>query len=65
METSLQTRLICFLEQEMAVPPGAIAIALRQQEVFPSLIPLILWQYGLITLDQLDRVFDWLEAVQV
>jgi hypothetical protein len=24
---------------------------------------MILWQYGLISLGQLDKIFDWLEAV--
>jgi hypothetical protein len=62
METSLQDRLITYLQQEMAVSPNAIAIALRRQESSPSLIPMILWQYGLINLEQLDRIFDWLET---
>jgi hypothetical protein len=25
-------------------------------------LPMILWQYGLVTLEQLDRIFDWLET---
>jgi hypothetical protein len=23
-------------------------------------LPMVLWQYGLVTLDQLDKIFDWL-----
>jgi len=26
---------------------------------------MILWQYGLITLEQLDRIFDWLEQSEI
>jgi hypothetical protein len=62
MESTFQSRLIDYLQHELAVPPAAIAIALRHQEELPSLMPMILWQYGLISLEQLDRVFDWLEA---
>jgi hypothetical protein len=25
-------------------------------------LPMILWQYGLITLEQLAQIFDWLDA---
>jgi len=26
-----------------------------------NLLPMVLWQYGLITIEQLDQVFDWME----
>jgi hypothetical protein len=26
-------------------------------------LPMILWQYGLVTIEQLDRIYDWMEAV--
>lgn len=54
-------RLLQFLQTELAVPAEAIEVALRQQEP-PNLLPMVLWQYGLITLDQLNKVFDWLET---
>lgn len=61
-EISTQTRLINFLREEMAIPSAAIAFALRQPEQGANLIPMILWQYGLITTEQLDRIFDWMET---
>jgi Protein of unknown function (DUF2949) len=63
MNSSLHSRLILFLQDELAVPENSVAIALHHQEpLSANLIPLVLWQYGLITLDQLARVFDWLET---
>lgn len=53
-------RLIDFLQTELAVPDAAIAFAKRQGEQDPNLLPLTLWQYGLVTLDQLNQIFDWL-----
>jgi hypothetical protein len=63
MKSTIQTRLISFLQEELAIPEAAIALALRKGEQDPSLLPMILWQYGLVTLSQLDQVFDWLETV--
>ncbi|NJN85255.1 MAG: DUF2949 domain-containing protein [Leptolyngbyaceae cyanobacterium SL_7_1] len=61
MDTN-QTRLITFLKEELAIPAAAIAFALRYQDQGTNLLPMVLWQYGLITLEQLDQIFDWLET---
>lgn len=62
MNTSVQTRLIQFLKAELRVPEAAIDMALRQRRTPYSPLPMVLWQFGFITLEQLDRIFDWLEA---
>ena len=61
MKSTTPTRLINFLQEELAIPANSIATALRHPEQNPSMLPMILWQYGLVTLEQLDRIFDWLE----
>ncbi|NEP42185.1 MAG: DUF2949 domain-containing protein [Okeania sp. SIO2H7] len=58
-----QTQLIGFLRRELAIPESAIATALRHQEQDSNQLPMVLWQYGLVTLKQLERIFDWLEKV--
>lgn len=63
MQPTLKQQLIQFLQNELAIPAEAIAIGLRHPEQSPSLLPMVLWQYGLITLEQLDKVFEWLETV--
>lgn len=60
---SQQSDLVTFLQTDLAVSDAAIAIAMRHIEHRSHLLPVVLWQYGLITLDQLNQVFDWLEAV--
>ncbi|MCU0518492.1 MAG: DUF2949 domain-containing protein [Oscillatoria sp. Prado101] len=62
MEPTRQTRLIQFLQEELAVPAAAISIVLRHREYSLNLLPVMLWQYGLVTTEQLDRIFDWLET---
>lgn len=66
MQPTQQQRLIEFLERDLAIPTSAIAIGLRHQEqsapLPDNLLPMVLWQYGLLTIEQLDQVFDWLET---
>lgn len=61
MSTTTLNPLIRFLKDELLVPDSAVQVALRHPE-HATQLPMILWQYGLITLEQLDRVFDWLEV---
>lgn len=62
MELNKKTRLIRFLQQELAIPHRSIAVALRHPEQSYNHLPMILWQYGLVTLQQLEKIFDWLET---
>ena len=55
--------LLDFLQKELAIYPRSLAIAERSAQDHPSMVPIILWQYGLITLAELDRIYDWLEQV--
>jgi Protein of unknown function (DUF2949) len=53
--------LIQFLSEELGLSQASIVLALEHSEQTPSLLPMTLWKYGLITLSQLDEIFDWLE----
>lgn len=58
-----KAKLIQFLQDDLAISPDAIAVAMKQSYDQPSnLLPMVLWQYGLITIEQLDQVFEWMEA---
>lgn len=63
MSTFTYSKFIEFLQQELALPQDSILIAQRTVEQNPSLMPMVLWQYGLINLEQLDTIYDWLEKV--
>jgi len=54
--------LVHFLKEDLAIPSSSIETALRRWEKDPGPLPMLLWQYGLITLEQLDQIYDWLEA---
>lgn len=55
-------RLIRFLQEELAISADSISIALKHREHDPGPLPMILWRYGLVTLEQLNQIFDWLET---
>ncbi|NEP45145.1 MAG: DUF2949 domain-containing protein [Okeania sp. SIO2H7] len=62
-------RFVRFLKEELAISQASIAVAERastseKQQTTPdtSSLPMILWQYGLVSLEQLDKIFDWLET---
>lgn len=59
----MEERLIDFLQEELSIPSDRISLALRQAQPMPNQLPMMLWQYGLISLNQLERIFDWLETV--
>lgn len=59
-----QQRLLTFLAEELAVPQDSLGLAVKHLEQDPGPLPIVLWQYGLITLDQLNQIYDWLETVQ-
>lgn len=62
MKPSNYSQLINFLQEELSISSSSIAIALRHCEQDPGPLPMILWQYGLVTLEQLDRIYDWMET---
>jgi len=62
MKFNRLSKLIRFLQDDLDVPENSLALVLRQSELSSSTLPMLLWQYGLIDLHQLDRIFDWLET---
>ena len=60
MSSITYSRFIDFLQQELSLSTNSITIAQRYVEQNPNLIPMVLWQYGLVTLEELDLIYDWL-----
>ncbi len=50
-----------FLQDELTVSSAAIALVMQKKEELSSPLPMLLWQYGLVSRSELDRIFDWLE----
>jgi hypothetical protein len=62
MKPNIYATFIKFLKEELALSNDSIEIVQRAVEEQPAPIPMILWQYGLVTLEELDRIYDWLHS---
>lgn len=63
MSPSSYSGLIRFLQEDLAISDASIDVALRHSQQDPGPLPMILWQYGFINLEQLERIYDWLDKV--
>jgi hypothetical protein len=51
--------LLRFLRQQLGLSESALALGLRQAELEQAPLPVVLWRFGLISLEQLDQVLSW------
>lgn len=54
--------LLRYLRHELGLSESALALGLRQAEQEQAPLPVILWRFGLIGLEQLDQVLGWQES---
>ncbi len=57
------SKFIEFLQEELSLSHYSIEMAQRSVKQNVTLLPMVLWQYGLVTLEELDKIYDWLETV--
>ncbi|MEY3299271.1 MAG: hypothetical protein RLZZ597_2531 [Cyanobacteriota bacterium] len=62
MTVNATPNLLQFLQDELAISAASLQVALKHSEQDPGPLPMILWQYGLVTLEQLEQIYDWMEA---
>ena len=51
-----------FLQRRLGLSSNALNLGLRQAELEQAPLPIVLWSFGLLSLDQLQQVFDWQNA---
>ena len=51
--------LLRFLRHQMGLSESALAMGIRQSEVEQAPLPVVLWRFGLISLEQFEQVLDW------
>lgn len=55
------SRFIQFLKQDLAIADHEISVVLRDPDLGKGPLSILLWKYGLITIEQLGQIFDWSE----
>ena len=51
--------LLRFLRLQLGLSESALALGLRQSDLEQAPLPVVLWRFGLISLDQFDQVLSW------
>ena len=51
--------LLQFLQRRLGLSPSALQLGQRQAELEQAPLPIVLWSFGLLSLQQLEEVFDW------
>jgi hypothetical protein len=59
------SKLIRFLTEDLSLSTASMNMALKQIEKNPGPLPMVLWQYGLVTIEQLNQIYDWLDLDKV
>ena len=51
--------LVRFLRHELGVSENALELGMRQSQLEQAPLPVVLWRFGLISLEQFDQVLSW------
>lgn len=61
-QPSAQEDLEQFLLRRVGLSLNALQLGLRQAELEQAPLPIVLWSFGLLNLEQLQTVLDWQDA---
>jgi Protein of unknown function (DUF2949) len=62
MPQSHLPRFVNFLRQDLNLSDDSVQLALKQSRSEYGRLPIVLWQYGLVSLAELDQIYDWFES---
>lgn len=51
--------LVQYLRRELGLSENALSLGIKQAQLEQAPLPVVLWRYGLINLEQLDQVLGW------
>lgn len=49
-----------FLQEDISISQAEIDMVIQRRTHASDPIPMLLWQYGFISIHQLQKIFDWL-----
>ena len=53
--------LIVFLNEKLGISQNSINMGIKQSQIEQAPLPIILWSFGLLNLEQYQQVLDWEE----
>jgi hypothetical protein len=53
------SELVRYLRQDLGLSENSLTLGLKQAQLEQAPLPVVLWSFGLISLEQLDQVLAW------
>ena len=60
MNNILSREIIIYLFNEVGLDESAIELGLKLSIKNNTLLPILLWSYGMLTIDELDKLYSFL-----
>jgi len=60
MNNNLHREMIIFLLNELGLEESSIELALKLSIKNKTPLPILLWSYGMLTIDELDKLYSFL-----
>lgn len=54
--------LLRYLRSQLGLSESALALGIRQAQLEQAPLAVVLWRFGLISLQQLEQVLEWQDA---
>ena len=61
-QPSAEPALLGFLRHRVGLADSALALGIRQGQLEQAPLPVVLWRYGLLSLEQFDAVLAWQDS---
>jgi Protein of unknown function (DUF2949) len=53
--------LLRYLRQQLGLSENALELGIKQAQLEQAPLAVVLWRYGLISLEQFNQLLDWLD----
>ncbi len=53
-------KLLFFLKKDLLLNDQAVDLAIKHSNLESAPLPIVLWNFGFITVDQYQRLIDWI-----
>ena len=60
MNNDLQKEIIIYLFNEIGLEESSIELGIRLSEKNNTPLPILLWSYGMLTIEELDKLYSFL-----
>tara|TARA_B100000886_G_C20028140_1_gene328734 strand:- start:35 stop:232 length:198 start_codon:yes stop_codon:yes gene_type:complete len=64
MYSNISKNMILFLINEIGMDQSSIELGIRLSTKNNTPLPILLWSYGMVTIDELDKIYGYLFQIK-